>query len=856
MAYEEIMGEVKAQFLPQKEKKYKCVQDLIDLPDIMEGMYCLGDGRYIKVAEVLATNFANKENAEQDAIISTFAGWLKVAPTKCQIKITTRLAGENKFAQKLMEKEANCDMKLKKALYRSIIAYIKRLSSNSATSIRYFLIFEYEEQTILGKKPNLKYISAQMNTVVTQAQKYFSAMGNNIVVKRDDDIFLGEFLYELVNRHSSRKTTFIQRVRRVLGDIIKIGERAGVNITKPTTEYVNLIAPMGASLKTTPDAFIADKTYHAYYYIPSDGYPTEVQSGWLTSKFSGMLNVDIDIFFRKINKAEFVKKVRSSTKFTNLKAASRTSNSKDAGDIGDAMMAQDYVRSAMSDSNNPQDPFYVVTIFTVAAETYEELMKKCDALEELALTNSVTLSKMTHFEWLGFKATLPFNDIPNKIYYKARRNILTDGLAGFYPFTAFELNDEEGIVIGVNSENRSIITLDPYNRAKYANGNILILGGSGKGKTYLMSLLAERTVLTGNQVFIISSEKVHEFKRLNDFLGGTFVKFAAAKHANINLFDIRPESEAIEEIYGEDMVTSYRTKKAKAITGWLQLMFKNLDVDEMMALDRAVINMYEKIGITDDNNSIYVDNGKALDEKGQKILKEMPIMEDLLEALIRVKNEGGAISNRLLAVIENFINGTYASFNQQTNVDLEKEILVFDISEMSETMEAATIHLVLDFVFGKVKEDPTKQATIVIEEGWKYLSKGSSVESAKQVQEIFKIIRGYGGNVILATQELEDIMASEYGKSVIDCSSIKILLGVEEGRGSTLVRGLNIRPGEGKALESFNKGAAILIAGKDHVPIQVEASELEHPLIDTNNIAASNAKLKSTIDRMLNMPLY
>lgn len=855
MGYETVIEEMKSQFLPQKKKKYKCVQDLIELPDIMEGMYCLNDGRYIKVVEVLATNFANKEAAEQNAIISTFAGWLKISPVKCQIKITTRLAGENKFAKKLMEKEASCNMSLKRALYRSIIAYIKRLSSKSATNIRYFLIFEYEEQRLIGKKNNLKYISAQMNTVITQAQKYFSAMGNIIVNQKDDDIFLGEFLYELVNRNSSKSITFMQRARRVLNDIIKISKKGGNENAAPTTEYVNLVAPMGASLKTTPDAFIADRTYHAYYYIPSNGYPTEVQSGWLTSKFAGILDVDIDIFFRKMNKAEFVKKVRSSAKFTNLKALSRTSNSKDAGEIGGAMASQDYIRNAMSDANNPQDPFYVVTIFTVAAESYENLVQKCNALEELALTNSVELSKMTHYEWLGFKATLPFNDVPSKIYYKARRNILTDGLAGFYPFTAFELNDEEGIVIGVNSENRSIITLDPYNRAKYANGNILILGGSGKGKTYLMSLLAERTVLTGNQVFIISSEKVHEFKRLNDFLDGTFVKFAAAKHANINLFDIRPESKMIEDIYGEDMVASYRTKKAKAITGWLQLLFRNLDVDEMVALDRAVINMYEEIGITDDNESIYVDNGKKLDSNGKKILKEMPIMENLLEALIRVKEDGGAISNRLLTVIENFINGTYSSFNQQTNVDLEKEILVFDISEMSETMEAATIHLVLDFIFGKVKEDPTKQATIVIEEGWKYLSKGSSVESAKQVQEIFKIIRGYGGNVILATQELEDIMASEYGKSVIDCSAIKILLGVEEGRGSSLVKGLNIRPSEGKALESYNKGAAILIAGKDHVPIQVEASELEHPLIDTNNIAESNAKLETTIDKMLKMQI-
>ena len=165
---------------------------------------------------------------------------------------------------------------------------------------------------------------------------------------------------------------------------------------------------------------------------------------------------------------------------------------------------------------------------------------------------------------------------------------------------------------------------------------------------------------------------------------------------------------------------------------------------------------------------------------------------------------------------------------------LDKDFLVFDISAVPERIEAATVQSALDFIWERVKENPLRHNTIIIEEGWTYLSRGASEAAAKQIQEIFKVIRGYGGSVILATQEIEDILASEYGKSIIACSSIKVLLGVEEGESEAIGRSFRLQPGEAEALESFTKGRALLLAGRDHVFVQFDPTEEDKKRLTTD----------------------
>lgn len=829
-----ILDDLKNEFVGQTtNEKLNYAQELIPLVDVRYGMYVVkgrNRNRYLKMVRVLPTNYNLKEPSEQNNIIATFAGWLHIAPDKGQLKIITENELEIPFVETLRDKWAVETDETKKEIMNSLIRFIEHETEQDAPDTKYYLIFEYEPQKKdLRKEITEEYIAGQLANVVAQAREFFSAMGNEFARYEDENLYLGEFLYAFLNRTSATKYTFRDRAMRILGDVKTIEELKHINREYPDTDYVNLISPMGVSLKSTPDCIIADKTYYAYYYITSAGYPLEVNSAWLTEAFAGIPGIDIDVYYRKLDKSKFLGILTQMTKLTVLKAHSRTAESADAEDVRAAFDSQTYLRDALTNKNNPQDPYNIATIFTVRASTYEDLKDKCDRLEEIAKINSIGISDMRRFEWEGMKATLPFNDVPPKIWKKARRNITTEGLAGFYPFTAYKLNDPKGIFIGMNTQNKTICTFDPSNTAKYSNANMVILGASGTGKTYSMALFAARNVLLKNQVFIITSEKPHEFQRLCDKLNGKFVRFGGSNNQFINRYDINPLSNKRMELYGETEEESWLTEKLKSLSAWYELLFREITEEELIVLDRATKDAYYTKGITNDNDSIYVNNDPSSGK-----LKEMPIISDVITALENQQAAGQRVPERLFTLLKNFSQGTYAGFNEQTNVNLDRDFFVFDISKVPERIEAATIQAALDFIWCKVKEDPTVSKTIVIEEGWKYLSRGASEAAAKQIQEIFKTIRGYGGSVILATQEIDDIFSSEYGRSLVANSSIKMLLGVEEGQSETLRQVFRLQPYEAQMLESFTKGACLLMAGKDHLTVQIQACPVEHMLITTD----------------------
>ena len=116
--------------------------------------------------------------------------------------------------------------------------------------------------------------------------------------------------------------------------------------------------------------------------------------------------------------------------------------------------------------------------------------------------------------------------IDKNIYEKSKRNVLTSGVAACYPFASYEMSDKDGIMIGVNKANSSLVIIDIFNSLKYKNANIAIFGTSGSGKTFLMQLMALRMRQKNIQVFIIAPDKGHEFARACNNIGGEFIQIS------------------------------------------------------------------------------------------------------------------------------------------------------------------------------------------------------------------------------------------------------------------------------------------------------------------------------------------
>lgn len=148
----------------------------------------------------------------------------------------------------------------------------------------------------------------------------------------------------------------------------------------------------------------------------------------------------------------------------------------------------------------------------------------------------------------AFLSSLPLIAPEKKLYERSKRNLLTGGAASRYPFTSYEMCDDNGILLGVNKYNSSLIIVDIFNSAVYKNANMAILGTSGAGKTFTMQLMALRMRRKGIPIFIVAPLKGHEFHRACANVGGEFISISPASPHCINVMEIRRVDHTVSEL--------------------------------------------------------------------------------------------------------------------------------------------------------------------------------------------------------------------------------------------------------------------------------------------------------------------
>ncbi|MDD6735134.1 MAG: PrgI family protein, partial [Clostridiales bacterium] len=422
-----------------------------------------------------------------------------------------------------------------------------------------------------------------------------------------------------------------------------------------------------------------------------------------------------------------------------------------------------------------------------------------------------------------FLSMLPTLSLDADIERKSRRNVLTDALAAAFPFSSFEIYDQDGIFLGLNKYNSSVAVLDIFDSDKYSNANGCILGMSGAGKTFLMQLMALRLRLQGTQVFILAPIKGHEFADSCCAIGGKYIRIAPSSKDCINIMEIRKASISTDyEIKGDERGDSVLAEELQKLMIFFSLIKADITQDELNLLDSAVIRTYKAFGIDFDNRSLFDAAGR---------FKKMPTLKDLYNELLS-RDE----TKTLALMIEKFAVGSMSGFGGETNVDLNNKYIVLDISEMTDHLKPLGMFMALDFVWEKAKESRIQKKVIFLDELWTLIGAGSNRLAADYVLEIFKVIRGYGGAAIAATQDIGDFFSldeGKYGKGVINNSRIKFILQLEEDEAFAVQKYMSLSDEETMQIIRNQRGEALLCANRSKVCIEIKASPVMYSLLTT-----------------------
>lgn len=551
----------------------------------------------------------------------------------------------------------------------------------------------------------------------------------------------------------------------------------------------DLIAP--GTLEVDFDFIKIGDLYYRTLFV--SGYPRFVVPGWMDPIINFEHSLDLSFFVYPVEGGKVLEELRR--KITEMEAELSTDaqrgkilNPGTEAKLEDAKALQDQL---VKGSERFFEFSFYITLSATTVERLNSLTKRVEStLRAMLMVGKHATLDMEK----GFLSTAPFGTDLLSI----TRNMDTTSLATTFPFTTAELSSDTGVLYGINPQNESFIIFD---RFSLENSNMTVFATSGAGKSFFVKLEALRSLMLGTEIIIIDPE--NEYKALCEAVGGSYIEFSFTSPSKINPFDLAQVYEEGENQLGAKILTLHSL---------FRVIMGALDPSQESLLDRALVNAYKAKGITNDPETQ---------------TKEPPLMEDLYKALIGMETKEAL---DLAARLEKFVRGSYVGiFDRQTNVEINNPFTVFSVRDVQDAMRPIVMFIILDYIWTKVRKD-VKRRLLIVDEAWHMMR---YEDTASFMQSIVKRARKYYLGLTTITQDVEDFLAHDVGKSVVTNSALRLLLKQSPAAIDRVGDVFYLSQGERQLLLSANVGEGILFAGPHHAPIRSVASEDEYKLITT-----------------------
>lgn len=568
-----------------------------------------------------------------------------------------------------------------------------------------------------------------------------------------------------------------------------------------TNTLRDLISP--SAIEIHSDYFRLGNKYGRTIYVY--GYPRTLYTGWISPIINIDEVIDVSMYIYPVESAVVMKNLR--TKVTQLEASMNLNVEK--GKVRDPEL-----EAAINDAEELRDQLQVGAerffrfglYVTIWADSKDELKFVQQKIETI-FGQQMIFSKVANSQQeQGLNSITP--QCMDQL--QIRRNMNTGAISTSFPFTSADLTQDKGILYGINMHNNGLVIFD---RFSLENANMVVFAKSGAGKSFTVKLEALRSMMTGAEVIIIDPE--NEYQKLCDAVGGSYIRLSLNSDVRINPFDLPKVVDA------EDANDALRANLV-TLHGLFRLMLGGatsnsqagaaLTPNEEADLDQALIDTYARAGITSD----------PLTHQSTP-----PTIMNLYDTLLHMGGSGPQLAQRL----RKYTTGTFAGiFSQQSNVDINNQMVVFNIRDLEDELRPVAMYIVLSHIWNIVRANQKKRL-LIVDEAWQLMQ---YEDSANFMFSLAKRARKYYLGLTTITQDVEDFMGMKMGRAIVANSSMQLLLKQSASAVDVLSDVFKLTEEEKRRLSNFPVGQGLFFAGQNHVHIQVIASETEESLITTN----------------------
>lgn len=398
----------------------------------------------------------------------------------------------------------------------------------------------------------------------------------------------------------------------------------------------------------------------------------------------------------------------------------------------------EYIRTEMAEHD--QQMFLVLLSAAYFADTLDDLKAETAALKTTAANFNCRFTELRFQQERAFNTAMPYG--LRRI--ASVRTMLTKGLCALVPFNVQEVMDAGGMFYGVNAVSGNLIV---GLRSELPNGNGMVLGTSGSGKSLFVKLEILMLYLRfpNAKFYIVDPE--NEYAPLVHAMGGEVVDISPISETHFNPLDFYPD--------GKSKILPQNAKSEFVLSLFEKVMEGNMIPGDKSLIDRSLKNIYKPL----------VDSHYTI---------PCPTLVDLWKDLLAQHHPR---AEQLALAIEIFAKGSMKAFAQPTNVDMSNRLICFNINRLGEQLKPVAMISMLEFINTAVMNSNRKDANAAT---WVYFDEIYLLlrdeESAKFLYQSWKRFRKYNAYATGITQNAQDCLTNDTACAVLSNSEFVVML--------------------------------------------------------------------------------
>ena len=580
-----------------------------------------------------------------------------------------------------------------------------------------------------------------------------------------------------------------------------------------TKDFFDMILP--GTIRFLSDHYIIGDSYRCVWAIRE--YPPSTEEQAILSQLADRSGVTLRIYHRLVESMEQRKIIQNATRRNRLKSG--------GNDVNETIEAEGNLQDVidlLANLRKNKEPLLHVSVFIELKARSMEKLKELQSDIAMELTRSkISVDRLTLRQKEGFLSVIPTGC--NQFGAQYERVLPASSVANLYPFNFSGKTDPQGAYIGRDKYGTNILVDFDRRAEDKTTSNILILGNSGQGKSYLLKLILTNIRESGKRIICLDPES--EYETLCEALGGCYIDFMSGEYT-INPLEPKAWTDSVEDI---DATTPEAFKKVTRLSQHIAFLkdffrsYKDFTDAQIDTIEILLSKLYARFGITDSTDySVKRPSDFPVMQDFYNLCEEEFMTYDKQRKYLYTEE---TLQEVCLGIHSMCVGSESKYFNGHTNIT-DSNFLVFGVKGLMDTnrrLKDCMLFNILSFMSNELLGKGNTAASV--DELYLFLSNMTTIE---YLRNCMKRVRKKDSSVILASQNIEDFLIPsirEFTKPLFSIPTHQFLFNAGQINPKEYMDALQVEPSEFELIKYPERGTCLYRCGNERYLLQVIAPD-------------------------------